>query len=78
MENHKERGEPKKKILKPSVIHDDLPNPDTTEYLAPEADYKRTLPENPERNYHHGINHIIQDSSEITRADDDVWNGEDA
>lgn len=81
MENHNKRAdhkEPKKKILKPSVIHADLPKPEEIKPITEEEDYKHTLPENPERNYHHGVNHIIQDNTEVTRADDDVWNGEDA
>ncbi|MET4082872.1 hypothetical protein ABIB40_002836 [Pedobacter sp. UYP30] len=75
MENRKN---PKKKILKPSVIHDDVPKPEEINHLAGEENYKRVLPENPERNYHHGVNHIIEDNNKITRADDDIWNGEDA
>ncbi|MGY3052186.1 hypothetical protein ACVWYG_000373 [Pedobacter sp. UYEF25] len=75
MEN---RNDPTKKILKPSVIHDEVPKPAEIDHLAKEEDYQRILPENPERNYHHGVNHIIEDHSDITSADDDIWNGEDA
>ena len=76
MENLKD---PKKKILKPSVIHDDdFPKPDETDHLVGAEDYPRVLPENPDRNYHHGINHIIEDKGKLTSADDDIWNGEDA
>lgn len=75
MENRKDS---KKNILKPSVIHDDVPKPEEMEHLEEQDEYKRILPENPERNYHHGINHIIEDHNELTSADDDIWNGEDA
>jgi len=71
---------PTKKILTPSVIHDDLPEVKKPEHLRKvSADHDTTLPENPERNYHHeelksvGIAH-----NKIRNADDDIWNGEDA
>ena len=68
----------KKKILKPSIIHDDLPILEESKDATEQTEYESVLPENPERNYHHGVNHIIQDNNEITSADDDIWNGEDA
>ena len=68
----------KKRILKPSIIHDDLPILEESNKATEQTENEPVLPENPERNYHHGVNHIIQDYNEITSADDDIWNGEDA
>ena len=77
MENN---NHPEKKILKPSIVHDDLPEVKKPEHLrkiAPNDDDQ--LPENPERNYHHEEFHNKTSShDEIKHADDDVWNGEDA
>ncbi|WP_316736919.1 hypothetical protein [Pedobacter aquatilis] len=71
---------PTKKILKPSVIHDDLPEVKKPEHLRKHpTDNEDMLPENPERNYHHEEIHSLTGShDEIKHADDDVWNGEDA
>lgn len=77
----KEHNNPTKKILKPSVIHDDLPEVKKPEHLRqrPLKDDDATLPENPERNYHHDeFLSSISSHDEIKHADDDVWNGEDA
>ena len=77
MEN---KSNPAKKILTPSVIHDDLPEVKKPEHLrkvAPKHD--DMLPENPERNYHHEeFKSSSSSHDEIKHADDDVWNGEDA
>ncbi|WP_293783463.1 hypothetical protein [uncultured Pedobacter sp.] len=71
---------PTKKILKPSVVHNDLPEVKKTEHLRQvPGDKNDTLPENPERNYHHEeLKSVSSFHSEIRQADDDVWNGEDA
>ncbi|WP_293310877.1 hypothetical protein [Pedobacter sp. UBA5917] len=77
MENN---DHPKKTILKPSVIHDDLPEVKKPEHLrkAP-ANHDDALPENPERNYHHDeLKSATSSHDEISHADDDIWNGEDA
>lgn len=78
----KEHNNPTKKILKPSVIHDDLPEVKKPEHLRqrPLTDSDAGLPENPERNYHHDElpPSTINNHGEIKHADDDVWNGEDA
>ncbi|RDC57856.1 hypothetical protein DU508_02570 [Pedobacter chinensis] len=77
MEN---KSNPDKKILKPAVIHDDLPEVKKPEHLRkaiPEHD--SGLPENPERNYHHEEFKTSSSShDEVKHADDDIWNGEDA
>ncbi|GGI25698.1 hypothetical protein [Pedobacter mendelii] len=77
MEQHTNPG---KKILKPSVIHDDLPEVKKPEHLRKVAsENNNELPENPERNYHHEEFRSVSGShDEIKQADDDVWNGEDA
>ena len=78
MENN---SNPTKKILTPSVIHDDLPEVKKPEHLRKVAlEHDDMLPENPERNYHHDELFKSSTSShdEIKHADDDVWNGEDA
>ncbi|WP_231490783.1 hypothetical protein [Pedobacter sp. Leaf170] len=69
-----------KRILKPSVIHDDLPEVKKPEHLRKHSTSDEDmLPENPERNYHHEEIHSLTDShDEIKHADDDIWNGEDA
>lgn len=75
-----ENTSPGKRILKPSVIHDDLPEVKKPEHLrkAPVVD-EDLLPENPERNYHHEESRSVTGShDELRTADDDVWNGEDA
>ncbi|TCD10479.1 hypothetical protein EZ449_09015 [Pedobacter frigidisoli] len=71
---------PTKKILKPSVVHDDLPEVKKPEHLRKAVpDHENSLPENPERNYHHEEFRSSSSShDEIKHADDDVWNGEDA
>ncbi|WP_412468541.1 hypothetical protein [Pedobacter sp. KLB.chiD] len=73
-------NKPTKKILKPSVVHDDLPEVQKTVQMhqVPE-DNEDILPENPERNYHHEeLRSVSSGHNEIRQADDDVWNGEDA
>jgi len=71
---------PTKKILKPSVIHHDLPavkKPAQTHQVPDHAN--NTLPENPERNYHHEeLKNVSAADQQIRQADDDIWNGEDA
>lgn len=71
---------PKKKILKPSVVHDDLPEVKKPEHLRKAVpDHNDALPENPERNYHHEeFKSSSASYDEIKHADDDIWNGEDA
>ncbi|MFC4210510.1 hypothetical protein ACFOWA_04920 [Pedobacter lithocola] len=71
---------PGKKILTPSVIHDDLPEVKKPEHLRKvPTNSNNELPENPERNYHHEeFRSISGTHDEIKQADDDVWNGEDA
>lgn len=75
-----ENTNPVKKILKPSIIHDDFPEVKKPEHLRKSAlEPDRELPENPERNYHHDEFITIHGShDEIKHADDDEWNGEDA
>lgn len=71
---------PTKKILTPSVVHDDLPEVKKPEHLRkmPENN-EDTLPENPERNYHHEeLKSAGSGHGNIRHADDDIWNGEDA
>lgn len=77
MENNTQPG---KKILKPSVIHDDLPEVKKPEHLRKTVpNHDDTQPENPERNYHHDeLPSANSNHDEIKHADDDVWNGEDA
>ncbi len=69
-----------KRILKPSVIHDDLSETKKPEHLRQStAQEDDVQPENPDRNYHH--DEFISSTSihdEIEHADDDEWNGEDA
>ncbi|WP_316833110.1 hypothetical protein [Pedobacter aquatilis] len=73
------QNNPGKRILKPSVIHDDLPEVKKPEHLRKTVDHDSDLPENPERNYHHEEFIDFKGShDEISHADDDVWNGEDA
>ncbi|WP_343522039.1 hypothetical protein [Pedobacter sp.] len=69
-----------KKILTPSVVHDDLPEVKKPEHLRKvPADQDSALPENPERNYHHDeLRSENTGRKEIRQADDDIWNGEDA
>ncbi|MDQ0639592.1 hypothetical protein QF042_003157 [Pedobacter sp. W3I1] len=69
-----------KKILTPSVVHDDLPEVKKPEHLRKVApDQDSTLPENPERNYHHEeLKSVTSSHVKIRHADDDIWNGEDA
>lgn len=71
---------PGKIILKPSVIHDDLPEVKKPEHLRKSSVLNdEDLPENPDRNYHHEeIRSVTGSHDEIKHADDDVWNGEDA
>ena len=71
---------PQKTILKPSVIHDDLPEIKKPEHLRKTVPaHDDTLPENPERNYHHEESGSSSSNhDELRNADDDVWNGEDA
>jgi len=71
---------PGKKILTPSVIHDDLPEVKKPEHLrTANLNKDDLLPENPERNYHHEeFKTSTASHDEIKHADDDVWNGEDA
>ncbi|UKT65682.1 hypothetical protein [Pedobacter mucosus] len=71
---------PVKKILKPSVVHDDLPLAKKPEHLRRTSiNHDNALPENPERNYHHTeFRSSTANHDEIKHADDDVWNGEDA
>lgn len=71
---------PLKKILKPSVIHDDLPEVKKPEHLRKVPLNNGTdLPENPERNYHHDeFRSNTLKFKGFNQADDDVWNGEDA
>lgn len=71
---------PEKKILKPSVVHDDLPEVRKPEHLRKtHLEHDDVLPENPERNYHHEeFKTSTSSHDEIKHADDDVWNGEDA
>jgi len=69
---------PLKTILKPSVIHDDLPEVKKPEHLRKmPLEQDNGLPENPERNYHHD-DPGIYNYDELRQADDDIWNGEDA
>ncbi|SES25431.1 hypothetical protein [Pedobacter rhizosphaerae] len=77
MENEKL---PEKRILKPSVIHDDLPEVKKPEHLRKKScDEDDLLPENPERHFHHEELRSLSSSHEKTKyADDDEWNGEDA
>ncbi|WP_443939061.1 hypothetical protein [Pedobacter sp. MW01-1-1] len=72
---------PEKVILKPSVIHDDLPESKKVVHTPKkkEPSEEDLLPENPDRNYHH--TEVMSFSSKhtpLTKADDDIWNGEDA
>lgn len=71
---------PGKRILKPSVIHDDLPEVKKPEHLRKcPVESEDMLPENPERNYHHEeFRSVTGSHDELRYADDDVWNGEDA
>ncbi|WP_316799354.1 hypothetical protein [Pedobacter frigidisoli] len=71
---------PEKRILKPSVIHDDLPEVRKPEHLRKALpNHDDLLPENPERNYHHeDLGNSAPSHDRIEHADDDVWNGEDA
>ena len=71
---------PSKRILKPSVIHDDLPEVKKPEHLRKASSNEDDmLPENPERNYHHEeFKSETGSRDELRNADDDVWNGEDA
>ncbi len=71
---------PAKKILEPSVVHDDLPSAKKPEHLRKTStNHEDRLPENPERNYHHQeLRSSPSNYDEIKHADDDVWNGEDA
>jgi hypothetical protein len=73
-------NKPTKKILTPSVVHDDLPELNQSAHLRKEiADQDTTLPENPERNYHHEeLKDVSSGHKKIRHADDDIWNGEDA
>jgi len=75
-----ENEHPEKKILKPSVIHDDLPEAKKPEHLRKSVpDHEQMLPENPERHYHHDeFKSPSANNDQIEHADDDVWNGEDA
>ena len=75
-----EQANPHKKILKPSVIHDDLPEVKKPEHLRKHPlNHDDALPENPERNYHHEeFLGGTSSNDRIEHADDDVWNGEDA
>ncbi|WP_145855116.1 hypothetical protein [Pedobacter suwonensis] len=77
MEN---RNKPTKKILTPAVIHDDLPELKKPGHGQQVPDHHAdTLPENPERNYHHEeLKSVSSGHKKIRQADDDVWNGEDA
>jgi len=69
---------PLKVILKPSVIHDDLPEVKKPEHLRKvPLEHNNALPENPERNYHHD-DPASYSHDELRQADDDIWNGEDA
>lgn len=75
------KSTPEKNLLTPSVIHDDLTEVKKPEHLRKAIpEHNDSLPENPERNYHH--DEIFKSSTsshdEIKHADDDVWNGEDA
>ena len=69
-----------KKILKPSVIHDDLPEVKKREHLRKAVpDHDNPQPENPDRHYHHEeFKSASSSHDEIKHADDDIWNGEDA
>lgn len=71
---------PEKRILKPSVIHDDLPEVKKPEHLRKvPLEHDNGLPENPERNYHHEVpSNASYNHDELRQADDDIWNGEDA
>ncbi|WP_426329171.1 hypothetical protein [Pedobacter sp. R-06] len=71
---------PKKKILTPSVVHDDLPEVKKPEHLRKvPLNHDSGLPENPERNYHHEeLKSVTTSHDKIRHADDDIWNGEDA
>ncbi|SDG66686.1 hypothetical protein SAMN05421827_10990 [Pedobacter terrae] len=73
-------NKPTKKILTPSVVHNDLPEVKKPEHLRKlPARNDDALPENPERNYHHEeLKSVSSGHKEIRQADDDVWNGEDA
>lgn len=77
MENNQQ---PEKKILKPSVIHDALPEVKKPEHLRKTSSNDGSdLPENPERNYHHEeFRGKTSLHDELRQADDDIWNGEDA
>ncbi len=77
MENN---NHPLKVILKPSVIHDDLPEVKKPEHLRKvPLVHDNGLPENPERNYHHDdAGSASYSHDELRQADDDIWNGEDA
>ncbi|TDG36020.1 hypothetical protein EZJ43_10050 [Pedobacter changchengzhani] len=67
-----------KTILKPSVIHDDLPAPPHQHHSRDNVVADRQ-PENPERNYHHDeFKNLTSVHDEVKHADDDEWNGEDA
>ncbi|MCZ4222971.1 hypothetical protein [Pedobacter rhodius] len=76
----KQNTNPGKIILKPSVIHDDLPEVKKPEHLRKSSLVEdNELPENPERNYHHEEFRTLHGNhDEIKHADDDEWNGEDA
>ncbi|WP_443946957.1 hypothetical protein ACJVDH_07570 [Pedobacter sp. AW1-32] len=68
---------PKKIILKPSHIHEDLPEIEHPHHES--LDRGDLLPENPERNYHHQDDFgATSKHDRLDHADDDVWNGEDA
>ncbi|MFC3563678.1 hypothetical protein [Pedobacter jamesrossensis] len=71
---------PGKRILTPSVIHEDLPEVKKPEHLRKgPVEQEDMLPENPERNYHHEeFRSVTGSHDELRYADDDVWNGEDA
>ncbi len=71
---------PEKKILTPSVVHDDLPEVKKPEHLRKAVpSHEEMLPENPERHYHHEeFKTSTSSHDEIKHADDDIWNGEDA
>lgn len=77
MENN---AHPEKVILKPSVIHDDLPEVRKPEHLRKiTPDHDNAQPENPERNYHHDeLRNVSSHHDETSHADDDMWDGEDA
>jgi len=69
-----------KKILTPSVIHDNVPEVKKPEHLRKNISAEENVqPENPDRNYHHeqmtgGTSRHVENE----HADDDIWDGEDA